>query len=64
MKTVQCIVGGAQSRSPNRLMGVGSVERLRLFSGDPTAKGSQKDSSVQQIRLITEVRVIYLRSLY
>ena len=41
LRTVQCIVGGALTRSPNHVLGMGSVERLRL-----------NDS---QIRLIREV---------
>ncbi len=33
LRTVQCIVGGALTRSPNHMLGVGSVERLRLSHG-------------------------------
>lgn len=45
LRTVQCIVGGALSKSPNHVLGMGSVERLRLRQG----------THLQQIRHIAEV---------
>lgn len=50
LKTVQCIVGGAQ-KSPNHMMGVGNVERLRLHPLDPLLS---TDPLMRQIRIITE----------
>lgn len=58
LKTVQCIVGGAHSKSPNHIVGVGNVERLGLHSSDPSDPTvSEAQLGVQQIRIIMEVSV-------
>ena len=60
LATVQCIVGGAQSKSASRAMGVGGVvERLGPHPNDPSSTGAGQDTNVQQIRIITEVHDHY-----
>ena len=46
LATVQCIVGGAQTKSVSRAMGVGSVEKLTLHSSN---------QDIHRIRIIAEV---------
>ena len=55
LPTLPCLVGGMGSKVANLPSSVSHVEKLHLFPNEPLMMGLAPDTTVQQIRILTEV---------
>ena len=55
LSTLPCLVGGMGSKIANLPSNVSHVEKVHLFSNEPLMMGLAPDTTVQQIRILTEV---------
>ena len=55
LPTLPCLVGGVGSKVANLPSSVSHVEKLHLYPNEPLMMGLAPDTTVQQIRILTEV---------
>ena len=57
LPTMPCLVGGNESKIPST---VSHVEKLHLFPNEPQMMGLASETTVQQLRILTEVILLLL----
>ncbi len=57
LHTIHCLVGGHASKLASRPSSLSNVARLNLYPEDSLVSGLNPDTTVHQIRIITEVCV-------
>lgn len=60
LPTMPCLVGCNESKNTNLPSTVSHVERLHLFPNEPQMMGLASETTVQQIRILTEVSIVTL----